>query len=32
MLVRFHHDLDSQRLRAKPMSIVTASDIIRLTY
>ena len=32
MLVRFHHDLDTQRLRAKPISIVTGSDIIRLTY
>lgn len=32
MLVRFHHDLDSQRLRAKPLSIVTATDVIRLTY
>jgi hypothetical protein len=32
MLVRFHHDLDSQKLRAKPLSIVTESDIIRLTY
>lgn len=32
LLVRFHHDLDSQKLRAKPLSIVTASDVIRLTY
>lgn len=32
MLVRFHHDLDSQRLHAKPLSIVTATDVIRLTY
>lgn len=32
MLVRFHHDLDSQTLRAKPLSIVTATDVIRLTY
>jgi hypothetical protein len=32
VLVRFHHDLDSQKLRAKPLSIVTASDIIRLAY
>jgi hypothetical protein len=32
MLVRFHHDLDSQKLRAKPLSIVTDTDIIRLTY
>ncbi len=32
MLVRFHHDLDSQKLRAKPLSIVTETDVIRLTY
>jgi len=32
VLLRFHHDLDAQRLRAKPLSIVTATDIIRLTY
>jgi hypothetical protein len=32
MLVRFHHDLDSQRLRGKPLSVVTESEVIRLTY
>ena len=32
MLVRFHHDLDSQKLHAKPLSIVTESDVIRLMY
>jgi hypothetical protein len=32
MLVRFHHDLDAQTLRAKPLSIVTESEVIRLTY
>jgi len=32
VLVRFHHDLDSQKLRAKPLSLVTESDVIRLTY
>jgi hypothetical protein len=32
MLVRFHHHLDSQKLRAKPLSIVTEDDLIRLTY
>ncbi len=32
MLVRFHHDLDSQKLRAKPLSVVTERDVIRLTY
>jgi hypothetical protein len=30
--VRFQHELDSQKLRAKPLSIVTTSDLIRLTY
>jgi len=32
MLVRFHHDLDSQKLHAKPLSIVTENEIIRLAY
>ena len=32
MLVRFHHDLDSQKLRAKPLSLVTEGDVIRLAY
>jgi hypothetical protein len=32
LLVRFHHDLDAQKLRAKPLSPVTDSEIIRLTY
>ena len=32
ILLRFHHDLDSQKLRAKPLSIITAEDVIRLTY
>jgi hypothetical protein len=32
LLVRFHHELDSQKLSAKPLSIVTESDVIRLTY
>jgi hypothetical protein len=32
MLVRFHHDLDSQKLHAKPFSIVTSNEIIRLAY
>ena len=32
MLVRFHHDLDSQRLSAKPLSILTDRQIIRLTF
>jgi hypothetical protein len=32
MLVRFHHDLDSQKLHAKPLSVVTEHEVIRLTY
>jgi len=32
MLVRFRHDLDSQKLRAKPLSLFTENDIVRLTY
>ena len=32
MLVRFHHDLDAHKLSAKPLSIVTETDVIRLTY
>jgi len=32
LLVRFHHDLDSQKLHAKPLSVVTEDEIIRLTY
>jgi hypothetical protein len=32
LLVRFHHDLDSQKLRAKPLSVVTGKEIIRLAY
>ena len=32
LLVRFYHDLDSQNLRAKPLSVVTETDIVRLAY
>jgi len=32
LLVRFHHDLDTQKLRAKPLSIVTEDDVIRLGF
>jgi SWIM zinc finger len=32
MLVRFTHDLDTQKLRAKPLSVVTERDVIRLAY
>jgi hypothetical protein len=31
-VLRFGHNLDSQKLHAKPLSIVTREDIIRLTY
>lgn len=31
-LVRFHHDMDAGKLYAQPLSIVTGSKIIRLTY
>jgi len=32
VLLRFHHELDTQKLRAKPLSLVTATDLVRLTY
>ena len=32
ILVRFHHGLDSGKLRAKPLSVITESEVIRLTY
>ncbi|HUR47252.1 MAG TPA: SWIM zinc finger family protein [Candidatus Saccharimonadales bacterium] len=32
MLLRFSHDLDTQRLHAKPLSVVTETEIIRLAY
>jgi len=32
LLVRFHHDLDTQKLHAKPLSVLTDDEIIRLTY
>lgn len=31
LIVRFRHDLDTRKLRIKPLSIVTESDVIRLT-
>jgi len=31
LIVRFHHDLDSRTLKVKPLSIVTKSQIYRLT-
>jgi len=32
LLVRFHHDLDARTLHAKPLSVVTQSEVIRLTF
>lgn len=32
MLARFHHDLDTQQLRVKPLGFVTKSSIVRLTF
>jgi hypothetical protein len=32
LAARFHHDLDSNRLRIKPLSIITRQEIIRLTF
>jgi SWIM zinc finger len=31
VIARFRHDLDSRTLRIKPLTIVTANDVIRLT-
>jgi len=31
LIVRFRHDLDTRKLQIKPLSIVTESDVIRLT-
>jgi len=31
LIVRFRHDLDTRKLQVKPLSIVTESDVIRLT-
>ena len=32
MLIRFHYDLLTHDLRAKPLSLVTSNEIIRLSY
>jgi hypothetical protein len=32
LVARFHHDLDTQKLCVKPLSIVTESAIVRLTF
>lgn len=32
LLVRFFHNQDTQKLRVKPLSIITASEILRLVY
>jgi hypothetical protein len=31
LVVRFRHDLDTRKLQIKPLSIVTATAIVRLT-
>jgi SWIM zinc finger len=31
LIARFRHDLDARTLRVKPLSLVTATDVIRLT-
>jgi hypothetical protein len=31
LIVRFRHDLDTRKLQVKPLSIVTDSDVIRMT-
>jgi hypothetical protein len=31
LVVRFRHDLDTRKLQVKPLSIVTDSDVVRLT-
>ena len=31
LIVRFRHDLDSRKLQVKPLSIVTETEVIRLT-
>jgi hypothetical protein len=32
MIARFYHDLDSGQLRIKPLSIVSESAVVRLTF
>lgn len=32
LVARFHHDLDTRKLRIKPLGIVTSDAIVRLTY
>jgi hypothetical protein len=31
LVVRFRHDLDTRKLRVKPLSIVTKENVVRLT-
>ncbi|HYF52288.1 MAG TPA: SWIM zinc finger family protein [Planctomycetota bacterium] len=31
LVVRFHHDLDRRKLQVKPLSIITAEKVVRLT-
>lgn len=32
LVARFHHDLDTRKLRIKPLAIVTESQVVRLTF
>lgn len=32
LVARFHHDLDTRKLRIKPLAIVTSESIVRLTF
>lgn len=32
LIVRFHHDLDTRRLQVKPLSVVTDTAVVRLTF
>jgi len=32
LVARFHHDLETQKLRIKPLAIVTDASIVRMTY
>ena len=32
LIARFRHDLDTRKLQVKPLSIVTDSGVVRLTF
>jgi hypothetical protein len=32
LVARFHHDLDTRKLRIKPLAIVTETQVVRLTF